>query len=913
MESAFPLLTAVIELVEDMPDILHLQEYGSQPCAVLYVLVSLLAGCFATIIGFDHSLLHFVLRDAGRVASLTADELYRSPGVALLSIKNVSINIETRSLPNNIDDYFVSFIKQATINSTELPYAVQLEVTRGNGIALQPSISFSYVMSLNPNSRLPPAGQGADVKLNYSFPEFSYNSNNKLNDITFYPVTSLVDNVIEGNELIQVVLLPGPNSANIQFIPALQTATITIFDKTNSPTTLSIERRSYSVIESEGSLEICVVLTGDILSSSVNISVLDSQGTAKRNSDYTFNSNTLTLPAFENKSCTSLYIINDNLWEPSYESFTLSISRVTPENSNFILDNTPSTIQIQDDDIKQQLTEDVIVQCYTSATNCNSNTNGVSLAAIDCCNRTGGGYISHSSLAAAQQCGACVVVGFDQTRVHIGPSDAGRRYSFTADVLLSTPGAPDVTGLDYTISREPVTLVDVADYLSSDFSGLTNGFLPERFRIQYVSQGNDVALQPTLSFDYWVTAETDAAAGDPPIPSGVVLVYRCLSIIIDDIDIITVGLIGSCTCFPPLLEGRDGVVGIAGPAFTYEAPFEVTVSLERYTGPLSQDESAVGDFDLFNFTDRRSVVFLPTVYHFNQRVERVTFFMPQDNIVELQEVFQLRLSVNDSRVRLDPYQTTRVVRLNNQDVFSVGFRELQVTIREGEVATLFIKQIGNETSGAVIGGFPEGRLTPVRLRYIFGTATGGSDFSLNSSIPRFTYSVNNRLNDITFTPITSIDDNIIEGNETIRIIILRGSDNVVQILKDRQTATITIIDDDIGMLSLERGTYDVIENEGSVEICAVLTGGVLSTDTVITIQARDSTAQLWSDYSTRRIRPILHSSTIKTCDRFNIMNDVIREPLFENFTVLITSVFPENSGLTVNGSPSFIRIRDDDQ
>ena len=53
-----------------------------------------------------------------------------------------------------------------------------------------------------------------------------------------------------------------------------------------------------------------------------------------------------------------------------------------------------------------------------------------------------------------------LVVGFDQSRVHIGPSDAGSRYSFTADVLLSTPGAPDVTGLDYVISREPAMLVD---------------------------------------------------------------------------------------------------------------------------------------------------------------------------------------------------------------------------------------------------------------------------------------------------------------------------------------------------------------------------------------------------------------------------------------------------------------------
>ena len=39
--------------------------------------------------------------------------------------------------------------------------------------------------------------------------------------------------------------------------------------------------------------------------------------------------------------------------------------------------------------------------------------------------------------------------------------------------------------------------------------------------------------------------------------------------------------------------------------------------------------------------------------------------MPQDNIVEFQEVFRWRLSVNDSRVRINP--DTQIVRLDNQD------------------------------------------------------------------------------------------------------------------------------------------------------------------------------------------------------------------------------------------------------
>ena len=70
------------------------------------------------------------------------------------------------------------------------------------------------------------------------------------------------------------------------------------------------------------------------------------------------------------------------------------------------------------------------------------------------------------------------------------------------------------------------------------------------------------------------------------------------------------------------------------------------------------------------------------------------------------------------------------------------------------------------------------------------------DFSLNTTVPRLTYRANNTLNDILFRPITSIDDEVIEGNETIRVIILPGGDNVVQVQRDIQTATITIIDDD---------------------------------------------------------------------------------------------------------------------
>uniref|UniRef100_A0A1X7SI35 Calx-beta domain-containing protein n=1 Tax=Amphimedon queenslandica TaxID=400682 RepID=A0A1X7SI35_AMPQE len=158
----------------------------------------------------------------------------------------------------------------------------------------------------------------------------------------------------------------------------------------------------------------------------------------------------------------------------------------------------------------------------------------------------------------------------------------------------------------------------------------------------------------------------------------------------------------------------------------------------------------------------------------------------------------------------------------------------------------------------------------------------------------------------------SFEDNIIEGDETIRVIVVPViTGNVVQ--RAAQTATITIIDEDTGVLSLERGTYDVIENEGTVEICVVITGGVLATNTQITIRATAGTAQFNSDYGTRGIAPILVASENRTCGRLTILDDFIREQLFENFTVFISRISPVNSALTIDQTRSFIRIQDDDQ
>ena len=79
---------------------------------------------------------------------------------------------------------------------------------------------------------------------------------------------------------------------------------------------------------------------------------------------------------------------------------------------------------------------------------------------------------------------------------------------------------------------------------------------------------------------------------------------------------------------------------------------------------------------------------------------------------------------------------------------------------------------------------------------MFGLGQFGADYNLNDTVPLFRYTSNNTLADITIFPITSLEDNLIEGDETIRLVILSEPDEAIHISPSRQTATITIIDDD---------------------------------------------------------------------------------------------------------------------
>uniref|UniRef100_A0A1X7TH45 Uncharacterized protein n=1 Tax=Amphimedon queenslandica TaxID=400682 RepID=A0A1X7TH45_AMPQE len=292
-----------------------------------------------------------------------------------------------------------------------------------------------------------------------------------------------------------------------------------------------------------------------------------------------------------------------------------------------------------------------IVQCYSSTYNCVSNTNGVSLPAIDCCGRTGGGYARHSSFTGIWQSALCsplcIVIGFDQSLLHFVSRDAGRVASLTADELYRTPGASLLSiKNNVSINIETRSLPDnIDDYFVSFMKQATINSTELPFTVQLeVTRGNGIALQPSISFSYVMSLNPDSK-----LPPGVAVVFKSARILAEDVDVMTTRL----RVWPLLVEGFTGQAHIRRKKINFESPFQVTLVFDNYSGILSPFYNSVGNI---SFPNKQMVVFDP--YKDQSIISKpVSFIIPIDNIVEFSQVFLIRMSVNDSRVKITSVTT----------------------------------------------------------------------------------------------------------------------------------------------------------------------------------------------------------------------------------------------------------------
>ncbi|GBM76414.1 G-protein coupled receptor 98 [Araneus ventricosus] len=169
--------------------------------------------------------------------------------------------------------------------------------------------------------------------------------------------------------------------------------------------------------------------------------------------------------------------------------------------------------------------------------------------------------------------------------------------------------------------------------------------------------------------------------------------------------------------------------------------------------------------------------------------------------------------------------------------------------------------------------------------------------------------------------IKIVDDNVREPEESFEVILFDatpgpGTINFRGLETTRRTTTITITDDDMnpGVLKLDRSTYEVMEDVGSVRVDVVRTGGQ---DGRITVQyqTKGLTANEKQDFVPTSGSLIFEEGEMRKSIVVQIKDDVEKEPL-ETLEVQLLNPTPGPGIVHFRGfgqiETTIIKIRDND-
>ena len=276
-----------------------------------------------------------------------------------------------------------------------------------------------------------------------------------------------------------------------------------------------------------------------------------------------------------------------------------------------------------------------------------------------------------------------------------------------------------------------------------------------------------------------------------------------------------------------------------------------------------------------------------------------TFNVPivPDILAETNETVTLRLqSPTGGAVLGDPNSATLVIINNALTNGAFGFVATNVTVSEASViVTLQVaRQFG--ASGAVT----------VSYRTVAGTAQAGSDFIDATNVLSWAANDASPKN----ATIVLINDGIVEGTESLGMELFNPTGGAI--IGARPSATITILDDDVGpgLLSFNSATYSVGENETNAVINVSRTFGMSGTVSIQVGTVPGGTAVAGVDYpATSTTLTFLDGETNKTFT-LPITNNVIVEG---NRTIFLQLSNP--TGASTNGQiiAAVLTILEDEQ
>jgi hypothetical protein len=148
------------------------------------------------------------------------------------------------------------------------------------------------------------------------------------------------------------------------------------------------------------------------------------------------------------------------------------------------------------------------------------------------------------------------------------------------------------------------------------------------------------------------------------------------------------------------------------------------------------------------------------------------------------------------------------------------------------------------------------------------------------------------------------DDDVVKYDETIRVSLTASGGGSLAILPS--SITIPILDDDIAV-SWERTEHNVLEDVGSVELCAVLEGAKLSHSVTLTFRVRGRNGATTADYSLSRTQLVFEAEgSRRECVRVDIADDSAVEDT-ESVTVALRTSDDE---ISLTSSVATVTIRD---
>ena len=107
-------------------------------------------------------------------------------------------------------------------------------------------------------------------------------------------------------------------------------------------------------------------------------------------------------------------------------------------------------------------------------------------------------------------------------------------------------------------------------------------------------------------------------------------------------------------------------------------------------------------------------------------------------------------------------------------------------------------------------------------------------------------------------------------------------------------------------------TYSVDENEGVVEVCAIIEQGEIQGTIVVNIQTNDRTAIAGSDYTALQNAQLSFvSPSTRACTNIDITNDQLYEN-DENFVARLSTLDPSRVRINPARDESNVEILDDD-